>query len=77
MKIVSSWQLNIMIRHNRGDYNITVRETRRRSFTRETPHLHSKWSIYMDHLRPSLCYNRVIIFALGSWNLQLNSTFLK
>ena len=40
-------------------------------------HLHSKWSIYMDHLRPSLCYNRVIIFALGSWNLQLNSTFLK
>ena len=20
-------------------------------------HLHSKWSIYMDHLRPTLCYN--------------------
>ena len=43
-----------------------------------TAHLHSKWSIYnMDHLRPTLCYNSNTRVRIGSWSLQLNSTFVR
>ena len=47
------------------------------SLTWYPAHLHSKWSIYMDHLRPTLCYNSNTRATIGSWSLQLNSTFVK